>query len=65
VRQLIHRLTAPKPLLDDIQRNVELDLLSEDDNADLVVFFADQYRAYFDAGLAALASYRHEIEETA
>lgn len=65
MRKLIHRLTAPKPLLDDVQRDVELDLLSDDDNAELVVFFADQYRAYFDAGLAALASFRTQIEESA
>lgn len=65
MRSLIHRLTAPKPLLDDVQRDVELDLMTDDDCAELVVFFADQYPAYFDAALARLGSYRHEIEEIA
>jgi hypothetical protein len=65
IRALIHRLTAPKPLMDDIQRDVELDTLSPDDFGDLVAYFGDQYPAYFDAGVAALGSYRHEIEEAA
>jgi hypothetical protein len=65
VRQLIHRLTAPKPLMDDIQRDVELETMSPDDYGHIVAFFGDQYPAYFDAALAALGFYRHEIEETA
>jgi hypothetical protein len=62
IRSLIHRLTAPTPLMDDIERDVELDLLSDDDNAHLVVFFGDQYPAYFDAGLASFGRYQHAAE---
>jgi hypothetical protein len=65
IRALIHRLTAPTPLLDDIQRDVELDTMSPDDYGHVVAYFGDQFPAYFDASLAALGSYRNEIEENA
>jgi hypothetical protein len=44
---------------------LEFDALSTDDCGHLVAFFASQFPAYFDAGVAALGSYRHEIEEAA
>jgi hypothetical protein len=64
MKNLIRRLLA-RPLLTDVERELEFDALSTDDCGHLVAFFASQFPAEFDAGVAALGSYRHEIEEAA
>lgn len=64
IARLLARLRA-RPLLTDWERDHEFTRLSEDDCGHLAAYFADQFPAEFDAGLAALGRYRHEIEEAA
>jgi hypothetical protein len=64
IARFLARLAA-RPRLTDSERTVEFDRMSEDDTGMLLAYFADQFPGFFDTGLAALGSYRHEIEEAA
>jgi hypothetical protein len=64
IARLLARLAA-RPLLTDAERTVEFDRMSEDDSGMLLAYFADQHPGLFDAGVAALNAYHHEIGEAA
>jgi hypothetical protein len=64
MRNLIRRLLA-MPLLTDLQRDVELETLSDEDCAYLAAYFADHFPAEFDVAVVRLASFRTQIGEAA